>query len=158
MKKNHEGFIMYYLRFGKIPEDEKSSIHYRGYYCGKEEGVSVYHCAIINHKPHIILPIPYSEGAMDTLYGLLFYDKDKPVYIVTGKRIGTGHDGEPLIRDVKIIKDITKDFRSNAGIMVQSKEDAEALHEKLLKLAEVNDPNFSKTGNDTAEETLVLNE
>lgn len=153
MKKNHEGFIMYYLRFGKIPEDEKSSIHYRGYYCGKEEGVSVYHCAIINNQPHIILPRPYSEGAMDTLYGLLFYDKDKPVYIVTGKRIGTGHDGEPLIRDVKIIKDITKDFRSNAGIMVQSKEAADKLHDELLKRAEENDPNFSKGGTYSEETT-----
>ena len=28
---------------------------------------------------------------------------DEPKYLVTGRRVGTGHDGEPLLRDPKVI-------------------------------------------------------
>lgn len=121
---------VWYLRFGEIPKDEQSSIHYRSYYCGKEKGVSVYHCTFINHKPHIILPMPCSEGAVDTLTGFLFYSSKKPIYLVTGDEIGTGHDGEPLIQNIKIIKDITSEFWNDMDSI-----DENALHEELLSLA-----------------------
>ena len=136
MKENYKGLVVYYLRFGEIPKDECSSIHYRGYYCGKEKGVSVYNCSIINHKPHIILPMPFLEGAINTLTDLLFYSgKDKKVYLVTGDVVGYGHDNEPLIKNVKIVKDITEEFRNQYG-------DENKIHEELLVLAEKNDPTF----------------
>lgn len=122
---------MFYIRFGEIPKDERSSIHYRGMYCGKEEGVSVYDCTFIHGEYRIIIPCPITSGGLDTLTGFLFYNKDKPVYFVEGEQVGTGHDGEPLIRDVKIIADITDRFRK-----VQSSIDEDRLHNELLSLAD----------------------
>ena len=122
---------MFYIRFGEIPKDERSSIHYRGMYCGKEEGVSVYDCTFIHGNYHIIVPCPITMGGLDTLTDFLFYEKDKPVYFVEGDGVGTGHDGEPLIRNVKIIADITDSFRS-----MQSSIDEDKLHNELLSLAD----------------------
>lgn len=125
------GMKMFYIRFGEIPKDERSSIHYRGMYCGKEEGVSVYDCAFIHGEYHIIVPCPITMGGLDTLTGFLFYNKDKPVYFVEGEQVGTGHDGEPLIHNVKIIADITDGFRNT-----QSSIDEDKLHNELLSLAD----------------------
>lgn len=122
---------MFYIRFGEIPKDERSSIYYRGMYCGKEEGVSVYDCAFIRGGYHIIVPCPITMGGLDTLTGFLFYNKDKPVYFVEGEQVGTGHDGEPLIHNIKIITDITDRFRN-----MQSSIDEDKLHNELLSLAD----------------------
>ena len=34
------------------------------------------------------------------------------VYLVSGKKVGIGSDGEPVIKNVKIIKDLTEQFKS----------------------------------------------
>ena len=123
-----------FIRFGDIPKDEQSGIHYRSYYCGKEPGVSVYDCLIWGDGvPQIVLPTPYLEGALNTSTDLLIYDKDRPVYLVTGDVVGHGHDNEPLLKNVKIIRDITKEFRAQLG-------DENALHDELMKLAKENEP------------------
>lgn len=123
-----------FIRFGEIPEDEQSSIRYRSFYCGKEPGVSVYDCVIWGDGvPQIVLPIPFLEGALNTLTWLLIYNKDRPVYLVTGDVVGHGHDNEPLIKNVKIVKDITKEFRAQLG-------DEDKLHDELMKLAKENEP------------------
>lgn len=123
-----------FIRFGEIPEDEQSSIHYRSYYCGKEPGVSVYDCLIWGDGiPQIVLPTPYLEGALNTLTGLLIYNKDRPVYLVSGDVVGRGHDNEPLIKNIKIVKDITKEFRAQLG-------NEDKLHDELMRLAEENEP------------------
>lgn len=118
-----------YLRFGEIPKDEQSTIHYRGYYCGKEKGTSVYNYVSINDRIRIILPSPCSEGALNTLTDFLYYSTDKPVYLVTGTEVGTGHDNEPLLRNITIIQDITEKFRKD--IFVDDNE----RHTELLSLA-----------------------
>lgn len=122
---------MFYIRFGEIPKDEQSSIYYRGMYCGKEIGVSVYDCTFIRGEHHIIVPCPVTMGGLDTITGFLFYNKNRPIYLVEGEWVGTGHDGEPLIRDVKIIADITDRFRRK-----QSSIDEDKLHDELLSLAD----------------------
>lgn len=121
----------FFIRFGEIPEDEQSSIHYRGMDCGKEAGVSVYDCTFIRGRYQIILPSPITMGGLDTLTGFLFYSKDKPVYFVEGEWVSIGHDGEPLIRNVKVISDITDKFRK-----AQSSIDEDKLHSELLSLAD----------------------
>lgn len=127
-----------FIRFGEIPKDEQSSIRYRSYYCGKEPGVSVYDCIIWKDgAPQIVLPIPFLESALNTLSWLLIYDKDRPVYLVTGDVVGHGHDNEPLIKNVKIVKDITKEFRAQLG-------DENKLHDELMKLAKENEPTFKE--------------
>ena len=123
-----------FIRFGEIPKDEQSSIRYRSYYRGKEPGVSVYDCVIWGDGvPQIVLPIPFLEGALNTLTWLLIYNNDRPVYLVTGDVVGHGHDNEPLIKNVKIVKDITKEFRAQLG-------DEDKLHDDLMKLAKENEP------------------
>lgn len=118
-----------YLRFGEIPQDEQSTIHYRDMYCGKEKGVSVYRCIIIDKEINIILPTKCSSGTLDSLTGFLFYSKKKPVYLVTGDVCGTGHDGEPLICNVNIFKDVTEKFWKDSYV------DEDALHNELISLA-----------------------
>lgn len=124
-----------FIRFGDIPKDECSSIHYRSYYCGKEKGVSVYDCTTVDSGTfQIVLPMPFLEGAINTLTDLLFYSgKDKKVYLVTGDVVGYGHDNEPLIKNVKIVKDITEEFRNQYG-------DENKMHNELMKLAKENEP------------------
>ena len=78
-----------YVRFGDIPEGEQSTDHSSG---RKESGVSVY----------------AAEEEEDVFYlcgtklQTVFYLLGRPVYLVSGERIGTGADGEPLIRNVEI--------------------------------------------------------
>lgn len=119
-----------YLRFGEIPQDEYSTIHYRDMYCGKEKGVSVYKCVILQGEINIVLPTKCSQGTLDSLTGFLFYSKNKPVYLVTGDMCGTGHDGEPLIRNVNILKDVTEKFWKDIYV------NEDALHNELISLAE----------------------
>ena len=102
-----------YIRFGDIPEDEQSSIHYRNYYCGHEKGVSVFDCVVKNGQPHIVMPYPWSEAIVDDLTGFYPYNRTTNVYLVTGTEIGRGTDNEPIITNVKIIQDITDEWRAD---------------------------------------------
>lgn len=99
----------HYIRFGEIPEDECST-EYEGSGDSqrpvkKLDGVSVYDCYIDNRRhdgPQVVIPPNATARTLDTLWGLLNYS-DRPVYLVTGDRVGTGSDGEPLIKNVKIV-------------------------------------------------------
>lgn len=98
-----------YIRFGEIPMDERSTEH-RGSGDGVEptkklDGVSVYDCFNSNGNPQIVIPTPINEHTLDTLWGLLNYS-DRPVYLVSGDKVGAGSDGEPLIKNIKIIEKI----------------------------------------------------
>ena len=83
-----------YLRFGDIPEGEQSTDHSSG---RKESGVSVY----ASEKDDGVHYLCGTE--LQTVFFLL----DRPIYLVSGERVGTGADGEPLIRDVKIESQMT---------------------------------------------------
>ena len=107
-----------YLRFGDVPPSEKSvnfiklsflqkeafsySIDHGdtagAYDCipddAFEPGVSVFDC----HDD--FLPILSNLRQIRSLLGRINY----PCYVVTGDQVGTGQDGEPLIRGVKIVK------------------------------------------------------
>lgn len=119
--------VKQYIRFGDIPTDQLSTIHYRGFEVGKEPGVSVYDC-ICNDKGEyqIVLPTPCSEGTITSLQGLMFYSKDKNIYLVTGDFVGYGTDGEPCITNVQVLEDITEKFRKDNYV------DEDAKHEKLI--------------------------
>lgn len=100
----------YYIRFGDIPENETSKI-YRGEECvGEEDGVSVYP-AIIDDDGRIALglSLPITRTTLYTQQHLLEYD-NRPCYLVTGDCVGRGSDSEPLLKNVKIVQQIT-DFR-----------------------------------------------
>jgi len=83
-----------YIRFGEIPDGEQSYDSSAEQY---EDGVSVYGEACVDgvHVP--------TEGQI--LGALLLLQRDS--YLVSGRRVGTGADGEPLIRDVEIEQELT---------------------------------------------------
>lgn len=89
-----------YIRVGELPPDGKSKIRCRAdnSIIGEEEGVSVFE--YIEGRGIVV---PHNQQARDDFL-LLMNNIDKPQYIVMGEEIGVGSDGEPLLRDVKIIK------------------------------------------------------
>jgi len=95
-----------YIRFGDIPDGEKSKI-WRDEHCvGEEIGVSVYDVKIGERgEVNICLPLPLSRDALDTFRALVEY-QNRPCYLVDGEYLGVGNDGEPIIRNVRIIEEI----------------------------------------------------
>lgn len=89
-----------YIRFGEIPPDGKSKIRNRtdNTIIGEELGVSVFE--FIEGRGIVV---PNNTQARDDFLKLT-NSWWKPQYIVIGEEIGVGSDGEPLLRDVKIVK------------------------------------------------------
>lgn len=100
------GEIKYYIRFGEIPENETSSIYLGGVKLGDEFGVSVYDAVEMTDGWHVIMPLPITSK-QGTTY-LCLSKQNRNVYLVTGDEIGYGSDEEPVLKNVKIIKDITE--------------------------------------------------
>ena len=94
--------IPQFIRFGKIPKNGKSGI-----YCGdsgkvgEEAGVSVYEAIERDGKHKIIMPT-LSYSACVSLSSCI----EREAYLVKGKVCGIGKDGEPLLKNCKIIKKI----------------------------------------------------
>ena len=106
-----------YIRIGSIPKDERSKVWRGGIMVGEEKGVSCYDALFSHGKWNIVIPSPINEAKVSTLYGLLsqlgmLYKVDDPqrAYLVEGEWIGQGTDGEPLLRNIRIIEDITEDL------------------------------------------------
>lgn len=84
----------FYLRSGDLPRGGRS----RNYATGElEHGVSVYDMTDHNAPK----TPPEGEWADDDLRDRL--KSDEPWHVVTGKEAGVGGDGEPVIRDPKIV-------------------------------------------------------
>jgi len=109
-----------YIRFGEIPKDELSNrgngIVGDGYeMVGKEKGVSVWNCVIIDNEYCLVAPHPtkytygdFCSGAFpDNCYGCSKTDK---IYVVTGEEVGKGADNEPVIRNVRIIEELPYNY------------------------------------------------
>lgn len=95
-----------YLRFGDIPSDEKSRVWRGEELIGYENGVSVYDVIIgEDGKISVGFPLPAIESTLDTFIGFIKY-QNRPMYLVDGDFVGRGSDNEPLIRNVKMIKEI----------------------------------------------------
>lgn len=101
---------MEFIRIGEIPEKEKSSINLGSgdgkRFIGYEIGVSCYHATKVDDEYHIVLP-HVTKSTIGTLYGLIEYNysNDKS-YLIEGDLVGYGTDGEPLVKNIKIIKEI----------------------------------------------------
>lgn len=95
-----------YIRFGEIPTDEVSKIWCGEKCIGEEAGVSVYDAKIYdNGAVALCVPTPFIQDTLDTLYKLVLYDTC-PTYLVAGDCVGKGHDGEPVIKNVQVIREI----------------------------------------------------
>lgn len=104
----------YFIRFGDIPENEISVV-YSGsgdgqYLKGYEIGVSCYNAKKIKNTWFIVLP-HITKTTLNTLHSLYYNFDNRKSYLVKGKLVGYGSDGEPLLKNVKIIKEIN--LRSN---------------------------------------------
>ena len=98
--------MKYYLRFGDIPENEKSGIYRREELIGFEDGVSVYDVVISEDgKISVGFPLPATESTLDTFVGFIKYH-NRQMFLVDGDFVGRGTDGEPLIKNVKILQEI----------------------------------------------------
>lgn len=109
----------FYIRMGEIPKNEKSKIYRGDAIIGEEIGVSVYNAVQIDNIWHIAMPPFFKKGQGDT-YEFLIQEvtqcryeiyNPREVYLVSGKKIGIGSDGEPVIKNIKIIKNISEQFR-----------------------------------------------
>ena len=94
-----------YIRFGYIPANEKSKIYHGEEEIGEEDGVSVYPAFESNGNIVIGLTLPITKTTLYTQQHLLEYD-NRPCYLVSGDYVGKGADGEPLIRNVSVIKQL----------------------------------------------------
>ena len=101
-----------YIRFGKIPENEQSNMKHHFENIGKEVGVSCYRVHFNRGKYLPIIPIPCTEDTLCTLdYCLVEASKGlRPVYIITGDEVGMGVDKEPLLKNITIVEDISKEY------------------------------------------------
>ena len=93
---------MIFYRFDDIPEDECSSVwDNNNEVIGKEKGVSVYEAhKNINGTYSPVLPFPTNEMAFnDFIYNVKYFTGN----LVTGDLLD-GTNGEPLIKNVKILK------------------------------------------------------
>lgn len=98
---------MIFYRFDEIPKNEKSCIWRGEEKIGEELGVSVYEAhKNINGTYSPVLPMPTNRSAFETFLHLIGYYNGKK-YLVTGDLLDeTGTDGEPLIKNVKILKEL----------------------------------------------------
>jgi len=96
----------FYIRFGAIPQDERSEIFASPNYLSrrftpgdKEKGVSVFDAEWSAERQRWLI---VDVGNFATLMALL--QQQRPAYLVTGRRAGYGMDEETLLRQVKIIE------------------------------------------------------
>lgn len=91
-----------YIRLGDIPKDELSLNHSTKNF---EKGVSVFRGIVYKGNYLPIVEYPEDAGTIIPMQSLFSYC-GKPAYLVEGDEIGLGSDGEPLIKNVHIIKRI----------------------------------------------------
>ena len=92
-----------YVRFGDIPSNEKSKIYRGEEEIGDENGVSVYPAFELNGNIVLGLTLPITKTTLYTQQHLLEYD-NRSCYLVSGDYVGKGTDGEPLIKNISVIK------------------------------------------------------
>ena len=97
--KQKEFKRLLYVRFGELPELERSRNHHTG---ELEKGVSVYRAIqYTDDTVEIIIPI-VSYSACVSLSAF----PEKKAYEVEGKLVGEGSDGEPLLIFVTIAREV----------------------------------------------------
>lgn len=150
----------FYIRIGEIPSDEKSSVHRGDVVVGYEDGVSVYDCVETDGLYRIVMPFPLKEGQGMTYECLIQeitqcrYEIENPrnVYLVSGIEVGKGHDNEPVIKNVKILKDLTEQFNTKND----NTEETKTLEKLVIKPKfKVGDKIRHKINNDIYEISAV---
>jgi hypothetical protein len=94
----------YYIRFGALPKSGYSTNFATG---SVEAGVSTYEATGRNGRYEVHVP-EEGEWADEDLSDRIrqVQDGTDTAYVVTGAYHGTGGDGEPLLRDVQVVREI----------------------------------------------------
>lgn len=87
-----------YLRCGDLPANGLSKNYRTNEF---EKGISVYEGIIRNDKALLLLPSA-TENACAGMSGSI----SRPVYLVKGDVVGQGSDGEPVLVNVEIIRQV----------------------------------------------------
>jgi ribosomal protein S18 acetylase RimI-like enzyme len=97
----------YYIRFGLIPRNERSINHITG---EREDGVSVYRMDTtgmpIDPDPEWFMEGHSGQDSREHIEDRILEVRrtDSPAFVVKGtERTTTGHDGEPLLRDIEVL-------------------------------------------------------
>ena len=103
-----ECYRQFFIRFKNIPENEISGV-YDGD-CGKireELGVSCYQFIQQGENYNIVLS-SISTGFLHDLCWFLddFQDGKIPAYLIEAEQVGIGSYGEPVVKNIKIIKQL----------------------------------------------------
>ena len=104
-----------FVRIGDIPLNEMSGVYRGETLIGHENGVSVYRAMKVDKHWHIIMPSPLRETTILTLLQMkcMLETGERKAFLCEGNIVGEGHDGEPLLKNVKILKDISEDIIGN---------------------------------------------
>lgn len=91
-----------YLRFGGLPEGGCSAAGL-GF---RECGVSVYPGIALEDGSYV-LDFRRTVLGIDTRYLRALLLNARPLYLVQGRRVGTGGTGEPVLSDVRIVEEVS---------------------------------------------------
>lgn len=111
--------IPLYIRFGEIPEDGQSKVHRSDEIIRNEGGISVWKAVEDQGRYWPLLPDDPNENTIADYFSMLLdrYNSNRNVYLVTGTKLCIeGADREPLLMNVKIIKDISSYYRKNKKV------------------------------------------
>lgn len=100
-----------YIRFGEIPQDKISKVHFGDAVVRGEGGLSVWEAVEADMEYYPILPECANESAVADYFRLLF--SNKSVYLVTGQKMRLeGADREPLLipETVVVIKKLNYSY------------------------------------------------
>jgi len=103
-----------YVRFGDIPDDERSYNSADDCY---EDGVSVYDAAVESVPPESDADAMFVPVGPKTLQILMLAQRD--TYLVTGDRVGTGVDGEPVLRNVETVAELRRGDAASGWVIAE---------------------------------------
>ena len=105
-----------YIRFGKIPKNEKSRIHL-GEDIRFENGVSVWDAVKLKDGYHLVAPLQGNTYTYVDFIKMAFPQEwygdcflHEPIYVVSGDEVCRGSDNEPLLKNIEIIEELPFDY------------------------------------------------
>ena len=152
-----------YVRFGDIPSNEKSKIYHGEDEIGDENGVSVYPAFELNENIVLGLTLPITKTTLYTQQHLLEYD-NRSCYLVSGDYVGKGTDGEPLIKNISVIKRLDnyriKECEKKPVIEMKTPEESLSIdfNEKFKNMIQKTYENMLNTSSKESNSTSIIKE
>lgn len=137
MRDPRQASIPVYIRFGKLPENENSAVHCSDEIIRNEGGVSVWRAIEDQGKYWPLMPDNPNDNTVADYFHMLtnlYGCGEGPVYLVIGDEIGIeGAAREPLLRNVKIIKEITNYYVCGKDNKKEKEKERDCIIKETLK-------------------------